>query len=388
METKVSNSSAISAQTQAPNIISYKTYSPKLIFPTHPAKIEGASFLIPLQFSIDGKPDHTVNNWFRHLLVAGKVGESTVGAYAVTVNSYFKHIYEECSRKGWRESTISDIRIWRNADAAKGNRSKTTKSKLNCLFMLLRWAYVNKQFDKYVGTWKEECAEGGISPKNANLRVKKEPYLDPPSTKEIEQVAQMIAAHGKAHAARDMLIWRWAKEVGLRNSEILTLTRTSFPSWAKIATFREGVAKMKVNGKGGKIRTVLPPLSLLTDTREYFESDDYKASALDKNIFLSVHGRRLSQQWISKLFANFFALAGIDSHLHRARAYYLYQLTMRKVRELQATGKLDELHIATILRFVLDVAGHEELDTLRHYVNLAVMSLGVEVQQTAAQVPP
>ena len=136
---------------------------------------------------------------------------------------------------------------------------------------------------------------------------------------------------------------------------------------------------MKIQGKGKKTRTIEPPISLLMDTYAYLDEIEELSipswSAKGKYIF---HGREFGEldlSYVSHLFAHFFAMAGIDSHLHRARAHYVFKVVEGKVQELAENGDLDELHIASILRFVADRVGHEDIKTLRYYISLALLRI-------------
>ena len=136
---------------------------------------------------------------------------------------------------------------------------------------------------------------------------------------------------------------------------------------------------MKIQGKGKKMRTIEPPISLLMDTYAYLDEIEELSiptwSTKGKYIF---HGREFGEldlSYVSHLFAHFFAMAGIDSHLHRARAHYVFKVVEGKVQELAENGNLDELHIASILRFVADRVGHEDIKTLRYYISLALLRI-------------
>jgi hypothetical protein len=136
---------------------------------------------------------------------------------------------------------------------------------------------------------------------------------------------------------------------------------------------------MQVEGKGSKRRTIEPPLTLLEDTYSYLDDledvADPRWLANKKVLFPNEVGGVLSRTYVSRLFAGFFHMGGFDLHLHRARAYYVYRLIAAKVQDLASNGRLDELHVATILRFAADRVGHSNVKTLRYYVQLSLLRL-------------
>ncbi|MFG6490417.1 site-specific integrase [Roseateles sp. BYS78W] len=264
-----------------------------------------------------------------------------------------------------------------------GQISVGVNSYRNIFFEFLYWASRKKLLDVPMDDPSSTAiAEPGVlSINEVGIQKEFKEFLPVPSSDDIRKVMNMIAAHSPKTARRNLLMFRWASEVGLRNSEIRTLTEASLPSRAAMAAWRRDgtTPAMLVTGKRIKTRTVEPPLSLLEDTYDYLDDISDGASpswtSQGKHIFYGSKFGPMALSYLSELFARFFALAGMDSHLHRARAYYVYRLVEGKVQELTLHGKLDELQVATILRFVADRVGHEDVKTLRHYISLAVIRL-------------
>jgi integrase len=241
-----------------------------------------------------------------------------------------------------------------------------------------------------------ELSEAGtLSIHEVGVEDSAEEMLPVPTDEEIEKTLARIAAHsGSQEVNRNLLFFRWASEAGLRNSEIRPLRVRDLPSRTQVAEWRSRglTPTMKVQGKGSKRRTIEPPLTLLEDVYSYVadleEAADPRWLANKKVLFTNKRGRVLSRQYVSHLFAKFFLLGSLDLHLHRARAYYVYKIIEAKVQELASKGRLDELHVATVLRFAADRVGHEDPKTLRYYVRLALVRLyGGPAASLPEQVP-
>lgn len=301
----------------------------------------------------------------------------------------------------WRCLTNEIVRVWRNELEAelRGSTNKVARQQntilayRNHLFNFLYWAhkkgYLKVPMDDPANP--ETATQGVLSIHEVAVNREFKGFLEVPTDQEITKVMNMISAHSRQRTApRNLLMFRWASEAGLRNSEIRSLVSSMLPPRAMITIWlRDGITPaMKVKGKGEKIRIIEPPISLLMDTYAYLDEIEELSgpswASKGKHIF---HGRdfgELDLSYVSHLFAHFFAMAGLDSHLHRARAYYVFKVVEGKVQELAENGNLDELHIASILRFVADRVGHEDIKTLRYYISLAVLRISAAERRIIA----
>lgn len=267
--------------------------------------------------------------------------------------------------------------MWRNGFELDELADSTATYNINVLFQFLKWAYNNDEFPTPVLDKLSKGDFGAIARSEINTSKYETIYSPPPSTLDMVAVQQAIAAHGGTHVERDMLMFRWAKEVGFRNADIIEQSATTFFTWGQILELEQEAkpAILKVKGKGEKVRKTHPPVSLLKDTRSYLDSlpaDEVKS--IDR-IFYSQDRLPLSQQYVSHRFAYYFKIAGLDSHLHRARAYYLYQLILNKIQELSKNGELNDFSAQTVLQFALNAAGHGDIEVLKYYVDLGLLSL-------------
>ena len=352
---------------------------PSILIPKRRCKLEHKLYRIPILFLASGETFEAANRWLRHLALSGRKF-LTLKQYAYCLLAFLKFLATtpgpNLTRLAWDEISNSTIRMWRNSMELDERKDTTLRDNVNALFRFLEWAYKNDEFDTPVLQSLTRGDFGAIARSEINTSVHEIVYAPPPTTEDMEGVQRMIAAHGGNHLKRDMLMFRWAKQAGLRNSDFRKMRASKFFSRAEIKSLesKDQPAILRIKSKRGKTRSVYPPLSLVKDTREYLDSLPSHLVAAYDLIFFGPNGE-LTQVYVSKLFAYYFKLTGLDSHIHRARAYYLYQLILGKLRELAREGNLNDFSVQTVLQFTLDVAGHSDADTLKYYVNLARVSL-------------
>lgn len=368
---------------------------PYLLKPKASCVLSGKSVWAPTLFDWDGRPVQAVNHYFRHLAYTKQLRPNTLLTFATPIQMFWKHLYRtrpspNSPPEDWRYLTNETVRVWRNTlqdglSRTGGERkSGTIADYRDALFGFLYWAhregYMMVPMDDPAAP--ELAAPGTLSVHEIGINHSPEEMLAVPTEQEIEHTLAQISAHsGPREVTRNQLMFRWASEAGLRNSEIRLLRKRSLPTRAQIAEWRrtEVTPTMEVEGKGCKRRTIEPPLTLLEDTYSHLDDLEHVADprwlANKKVLFPNEVGGVLSRTYVSRLFAGFFHMGGFDLHLHRARAYYVYRLIAAKVQALASNGRLDELHIATILRFAADRIGHADVKTLRYYVQLSLLRL-------------
>jgi site-specific recombinase XerC len=367
----------------------------RLVVPDRKFLVDDKNVIVPTLFDAVGKPVDSVNTYLRILAWGRKSGTTLAAGRALRVFWEYLEWRRAQVKRADEEPldlsnlNIADIRRWltqikeRNGFLAdvKSRRplSGTVRSYRDQLFRFLLWAYENDWITQPVARLNSPTSDSSVlCPSQVPIEVPMRPFLPVPTTAVIDAVKVAISAHAQPpEVQRDLLIFRWAVEVGLRNSEISGLLESDLPRWAVLrAEQSKGTTPtMQVTGKGSKTREVQPPMSLLVDTHLYLQN---RGAPMRSCIFQTRSGGRLSQNWISKRFAWYFSIVGEDSHLHRGRAYYIYHLIRDKCRQLARNGKLDKLNITTVIQLALSVAGHENMATLRHYVQLSAMELGLE----------
>lgn len=380
------------------------TPEPKLHRPKRKYGIGVSRYWLPTLFGWDGKPVDAVSAYFLCLAHEKREKVETIRNYASVLLAFWKylhwvHLNTAASDEpfDWRQITAEQLRTWRDmllfgrgfSQGKRGRGSNTVLYYRNRVFDFLEWASKNGWM--LVEVWDSrkagEAPLGMLSRTEVAVEEQRFPHLHVPTDDEMDGVMAAIAANSPEKIrARDLLILRWAKEAGLRNTEIRSLTKAHLPSATQIRKWKvQGITPtMEIKGKGGKVRTTEPPFSLLDDTWNYlneiqegFSNAEQRLwQAEGEHLFFGPKYKQLARTYVSQRMAHYFRLAGYDNHLHRARAYYIFNLIRAKVRELAVHGKLVELHVATIIRFVLDRVGHESMDTLKHYVDMSVMTLG------------
>jgi site-specific recombinase XerC len=366
---------------------------PHLIKPKVASSIYGRPYFPPVLIGWDGMPVDAVNAWFRYLLCGQHRELTTVLNYAYRLMSFWNFLDSYplgAPERDWRRMTNSTVRTWRGHMMNSGVHVNSVLYNRNRLFEFYEWASPRGLVDcEVVAPGSDAFIHGALCRDEVGVEMEHIPPLPIPSFKDITAVLATIAAHSSSSTrARDQLILRWASEVGLRNSELRSLTIFALPTLGTILGWElDGTTPtMTVKGKGKKTRVVEPPSSLLKDTLAFCDicvrdglRDTWRS--LGGHVFHSPKLSSLSQTYVSARMSNYFKIAGLDSHLHRARAYYAYMLVLLKVQELSKVGRIEELQVSTILRFVADRVGHVNLKTLRYYVNIAVMSLQAKEPQ-------
>lgn len=120
--------------------------------------------------------------------------------------------------------------------------------------------------------------------------------------------------------ARDpyKLIFRWALVTGMRRFEILNLRVGDLPKPEELARQEDGIARIDILRKGGKLATVYVPVLLVEDTQWFILTKNPFASP-DSFVFVGDSGRQLSLQSTTKEFSRCAKSIGISATLHHLR---------------------------------------------------------------------
>ena len=161
---------------------------------------------------------------------------------------------------------------------------------------------------------------------------------------------------------RNTLIGKLMLQSGLRVSEIANFPLNDLPE-----INHQGHSSIaRVIGKGGKSRAFLIPNELLLDLWEYVDLDREvivekidKKDSIDKTLFINKFGKKLTSNWIEKIFARTSKLLGIKTTPHTLRhTYGTYHYLIN--RDLTALASL---------------MGHEsESTTSQYYVHTAILA--------------
>ena len=380
------------------------TKTPFLIFTNEKCLIENQSYpAIPLMLDSANNVVETASNWFRHLILIRRRSSSSVRQFAYQLQQWWKFLQEK--NIDWYEVDDYKIAAWRDSFLNRQFDKATVNNLVLTVFKFYLWAERNGYTTGLIG---ETDISRNFRPRlsvvvntNKNGRITyttpllirnvAKPILPTPTNDDITKVHQALAdiyANNTDIFVRDSLILMWMEGTGLRRAEVVSLKISDVPGWDEIQTLEENQdnAKITVTGKGNKRRIVFAGTDLLTQTLDYIETErkaivkrfnsrkdaNYKEP---KSIFLSNKtGMSLNVDSVSQLFAKAFRKAGVRGSGHRVRARFLTNL-VTGLLEAQFEKFKSLPDAASVLLPAAQIAGHNHIETLRPYLDLAKKAL-------------
>jgi integrase len=177
--------------------------------------------------------------------------------------------------------------------------------------------------------------------------------------------------------ARDRLIVEWAVTTGVRRLEIAGL-QVSMVQDAVSQKLPVVPIRLEVT-KGGKVRQVYPPLSLIDRTRAYIREERAVVVrwARERNesyrepdaLFLTEHGDPMRPRRIGAMFARACKTANVKATFHELR--HTFAGAMLHLLQRQSTRSL-ELNPLLTLQAIL---GHADLETTGIYLRMLANDL-------------
>jgi len=181
----------------------------------------------------------------------------------------------------------------------------------------------------------------------------------------------------KSMDARDRLIVEWAVTTGVRRLEIAGLQVSMVQDTAS-QKLPVVPIRLKVT-KGGKVRQVYPPLSLIDRTRAYIREERAVAvrRARERNesyrdpdlLFLTEHGDPMTPRRIGAMFAHACKKANLKATFHELR--HTFAGAMLRLLQRQST-RAPELNPLLTLQAIL---GHADLETTGIYLRMLANDL-------------
>lgn len=352
-------------------------------------KYENVSYPgIPIFFSEKGIIPH-VSEYMIYLRKTDSKPPSTVETYAYQIQKFLKYIRKNDIH--WGEVNDQILLSWRDSILSQGCLVSTVNHGLSAVFNFYCWAEEFGLLKKSVSIYEKSLPEdrfykiSATKIKNGRwtwpylLKNKHKPDPHTPTPYQLEAVHSKIF-ETKTTAVRDSLILSFYEDVGLRKSEVLSLTVDDIPSWDQIdkaKDINEGFI-LKITGKGDKIRHVLVPAELMERSREYIEEDrravegkvrkKYSGYISKKALFIGeTTGRELNSQYLSRRLSKIMAEAGIEGATpHRIRATYIE--TQVEARDgYDSSGH--PLPAEQVLWKVGELVGHSSAQSTRPYLN-------------------
>lgn len=354
---------------------------------------------IPLMLDSQNVVVAPVSNWLRYLVLVQRRATSSVRQFAYHLQQWWSFI--EKRKITWDSADDYTLMAWRDSFLNNGHDKRTINSRVLTIFRFYLWVEKKGYTNGLIG---ETDISRGFRPKlsvtaHTNdkgrtryttpllIRTVAKPILPTPTndaiTKVHEALAQMYGDNTDL-MIRDSLILLWMEGTGLRRAEVLSLKTSDIPDRDALdsETLEDDHAKINVTGKGGKKRIVFAGRDLLTETQEYienerqamvrrFRSKQGEIYPEPHNIFLSAKtGLSLTPDAVSQQLAKAFRKAGIKGSGHRIRARFLTNL-VGSLLEAQFEKFKSLPDAASILLPAAQIAGHNNIETLRPYLDIA-----------------
>lgn len=378
--------------------------TPFLIFTNEKCLIEDQSYpSIPLMLDSANNIVEAASDWFRYLILIRRRSSSAVRQFAYQLKQWWKFLEEK--RIVWREADDHKIAAWRNSLLNRRYDKATVNGLVLTVFRFYLWAErngyttgltgetdISQNFRPRISVIANTNKNGRITYTSPLLiRNAAKPILPTPTNDDITKVNQALTEMYVRNTdlfVRDSLILMWMENTGVRRAEVLSLKTSDIPDWNEIQMLddKQDDAKICVIGKGDKKRIVFAGADLLSETRNYIETErkavvekfssrkdvDYKET---KSIFLSNKtGMGLNVDSVSHSFAKAFRKAGVRGSGHRVRARFLTNL-VTALLEAQFEKFKSLPDAASVLVPAAQIAGHNHIETLRPYLDLAKKAL-------------
>lgn len=239
-----------------------------------------------------------------------------------------------------------------------------------------------------------------------------------PSEYDVERVLDVLASRENPYlAARNWLMGRWMREVGLRRAGVASLTVQSLRAALvsegildghedvtragttrrsrsevrhRIHEFRQSGRSFicgEITEKGGRTRETKIPFSLMLETLDYVWSERallQGTATLRGPLWLSLKTQRgLTAAAIGDVIKGGFRTASVKGSGHRLRACFAEEVVFRLYDQAKSNQNIlfDENQI------LIDAAeemGHSSWKSLRSYLNRAARNYATQARQTPA----
>jgi site-specific recombinase XerD len=346
---------------------------------------------VPMLLDTRGRIIGVATSWLLHLTVS-KAKPLTLEKYAYAIRMYYAFLGDT----PLAQSSSALLRRWRDS-LESSHEGTTINQSIDTVVAFLLWA---QEFGHLSGVIGETPPGGQAFPvrliigKGRNKRLvcdvradtKNPTRLPVPSTDDMDRLYARLTGPNEATSERNCLMADLAVQAGLRREEFASLPVAAVPSRGDINKHRleNKVHRLSVTGKGGKTRIVPVLPELMSKLRDHIEGLRKEllgqTTRPSKWLFVSRKGGgRLTGSYISKLFTKAFGdskQSKLTVHRLRARFASLLVLTLAR-REMKKRG-LRDIREDFVLRQAAELLGHEDIETLRHYVDLSIRMLEVE----------
>lgn len=349
---------------------------------------------VPMLLDADMRLIEPACAWLMHVaLVRGRTRSvQTWRTYGEVLYDWWQTL--EANGWNWDGVSVGEVSAYRNRmlEGASDHTGRpyarsTINLRLRVLTLFYRWCAAaglvrNVPFlssDLALGRWRPAPflahvdASGGKQAAN-ELTVRDVRPL--PKALPSEVIRRIMAGMG----ARDRLIVEWAVLTGMRRVEISALCVAMLPrsGAATFSTLPVAPIRLEVT-KGGKVRQVYPPLSLVDRTHAYIREEravalrrahkhDPSVSACEA-LFLTERGEPMTPRRIGAMFTEACVRADVDATFHALR--HTFASVMLRFLQRRAV-QVPELNPLLTLQSIL---GHADLATTGLYLRMLATDL-------------
>jgi len=123
------------------------------------------------------------------------------------------------------------------------------------------------------------------------------------------------------------------------------------------------MAEFRINGKGGRTRTIYTPPQLVEETHWYILANRPNATlGFENSVFLNARGRSVSKKSLSEMFRKSAKAIGSDATLHHLR----HTFAVTTLRHLQQSA--NQGNDVNPLKTVQVLLGHSSLESTEIYL--------------------
>jgi len=337
---------------------------------------------------------------FAFLLQQGNLGAQS----AETLRTYGEHLYDwfdalEQSSLDWRGVDEGTIAAYRNrmlqgpsAHTGRPYARATINDRVRTVCRFYAWAHRRRLIDELPFTFRDApavhasargfLAHVGSGPAKINtLTIAEQEVL--PRPLRVTELRKVMAELGIPYR----LLAEWAVTTGLRRMELCALTVQQIPAVGPHDQAEPLIGMTLTTTKGGRRRTVYPPLRLLDRTHWYIGEEraalvgriqrgraDYRPPPA---LFLNRDGRPITRARLSAALAAGFAAAGLDGSCHWLRHTFAMAMLVRLQAQTSTKPDINPLKVLQIL------LGHASIQTTSVYLRCLELH-GAEVAESIA----
>lgn len=383
-------------------------HGPKVLTTDSSFIVAGASYFeTPILVDAYGDIIEVPSKWLVYLGTM-HTARGSVLQYASALCSFWRYL-QQVARKPWRQVNDTLLQAWRNrmlGDISREDvhkRKRTINKKLYVVLNFYQWCEEQGYVKDIIGVTPPGKAPYPIRLVEIVYRNQKRvtthllykerraPRLPVPTGDEVDLLYLHLSGPDPADQ-RNVLLAKWALDSGMRESEVLDRIVSELPTIAECQALKDvdRLYWMPIIGKGETPRKVPVTADVLLETHAFVSTVDENAlcprdlmlnkrkkKSKEDRIFLSATtGAPLRRESVSHIFSRAFLLVTgrpdrRSLHFHRLRARFasklVQELATQTIEEGRSVHDSDEQRL--ILQRTADILGHQDLDSLRYYLN-------------------